>query len=215
MSCVQTCCADHFYRMIQLSDGSLINCQIYDTLGQEKYTSIIESYYRKADAALLVYDISNKKSFEKIKNYYIEAINENCKKDIPIILLGNKADLENEREISKEEGMLLAKQENYEFDECSCLKNINVASAFETLLERWNFERHKEKQKDLAFRKSAKIKKKKFQRSVTEYNLEIEDDIEYNTEGSRYNSMAVNSEKKGNIKLKINGQKKRKKKCCK
>ena len=115
--------------MIQLSDGSLINCQIYDTLGQEKYTSIIESYYRKADAALLVYDISNKKSFEKIKNYYIEAINENCKKDIPIILLGNKADLENEREISKEEGMLLAKQEDYEFDECSCLKNINVASA--------------------------------------------------------------------------------------
>ena len=89
-------------------------------------------------------DISNKKSFEKIKNYYIEAINENCKKDIPIILLGNKADLENEREISKEEGMLLAKQEDYEFDECSCLKNINVASAFETLLERWNFERHKE-----------------------------------------------------------------------
>ena len=203
--------------MIQLSDGSLINCQIYDTLGQEKYTSIIESYYRKADAALLVYDISNKKSFEKIKNYYIEAINENCKKDIPIILLGNKADLDNEREISKEEGMLLAKQENYEFDECSCLKNINVASAFETLLERWNFERHKEKEKetDLTFRKSAKIKKKKFQRNMTEYNLEIEDDIENNKERSRYNSMVFNLEKSGNIKLKNNGQRKRKKKCCK
>ena len=203
--------------MIQLSDGSLINCQIYDTAGQERYTAIIESYYKKADAALLVYDISNKDSFDIIKNYYIEAINENCKKDIPIILLGNKADLENEREISKEEGMLLAKQEDYEFDECSCLKNINVASAFETLLERWNFERHKEKEKetDLTFRKSAKIKKKKFQRNMTEYNLEIEDDIENNKERSRYNSMVFNLEKSGNIKLKNNGQKKKKKICCK
>ena len=68
---------DHFYRIFQLSDGSIINCQIYDTAGQEQYFSITKSYFKKADAALLVYDISNKDSFEKIKNDYVKAIKEN------------------------------------------------------------------------------------------------------------------------------------------
>ena len=51
---------------------------IYDTAGQERFNSINESYYQKADAILLVYDISNRKSFEQIKNYYCPKIEENC-----------------------------------------------------------------------------------------------------------------------------------------
>ena len=55
--------------------------------------------------------------------------------------------------------MALAKQEDYEFEECSCYKNLNVASAFETLLERWNFERHqvKEKEKEKEKRKESPL----------------------------------------------------------
>ena len=70
---------------------------IYDTAGQERFNAINESYYQKADAILLVYDISDRKSFEQIKNYYCPKIEELCKKNIPIILLGNKTDKENER----------------------------------------------------------------------------------------------------------------------
>ena len=53
-----------------MSDGSVINCLVYDTCGQERYNAINESYFKKADAALLVYDITERKSFDIVKNYY-------------------------------------------------------------------------------------------------------------------------------------------------
>ena len=87
---------------------------------------------------MLVYDISKRESFENIKKYYIPQIKEKCKKDIVILLLGNKADKENEREVSIDEGINLASQEKYEFKETSCLQNMYVADAFEYLVERWN-----------------------------------------------------------------------------
>ena len=118
----------------------MVNCFLYDTCGQEKYKAINESYYKKAEAVLLVYDISQKDSFQEIKDYYCPKIKDFFKKNIPIILLGNKADLEDKREVKNEEGMKLALQEKYKFKETSCLKNENVADAFEALIEMWNIE---------------------------------------------------------------------------
>ena len=118
---------------------------IYDTAGQERFNAINESYYQKADAILLVYDISNRKSFEQIRNYYCPKIEENCKKNIPIILLGNKTDKENEREVSIEEGAELAVEHKFKFKETSCVKNENVADAFEALIEMWNVEYRKKR----------------------------------------------------------------------
>ena len=92
---------------------------------------------------MLVYDISNRNSFEIIKEYYCPKIKELCKKNIPIILLGNKADLEDKREVTIEEGAGLALEGNFKFKETSCQKNENVADAFEALIELWNFENHK------------------------------------------------------------------------
>jgi len=143
MSTIGTMGIDFFAKSFQLSDGSVVNCLIYDTAGQERYNSINESYYQKADAILLVYDISKRKSFDQIKNYYCPKIEENCKKNIPIILLGNKADKENERQVSIGEGAELALEHKFKFKETSCIKNINVADAFEALIEMWNVEYHK------------------------------------------------------------------------
>ena len=128
-----------------MSDGSVINCLVYDTCGQERYNAINESYFKKADAALLVYDITERKSFDIVKNYYCIKIKEYCKKNIPIILLGNKADKEDKRKVQTEEGIQLALQEKYKFKETSCLKNENVADAFEALIELWNIEVLKKK----------------------------------------------------------------------
>ena len=130
-------------KTFQLSDGSVVHCFIYDTCGQERYNSINETYYRKADAALLVYDISEKKSFDVIRDYYCPKIKQFCKKDIPILLLGNKIDREQFRQIKTEEGIELASKEKYRFKETSCLKNENVADAFEALVEMWNIENQK------------------------------------------------------------------------
>ena len=134
---------DFFPKTFQLSDGSIINCLIYDTAGQERYKAITETYYKRADAVLLVYDISDQKSFKEIKDYYCPNIKEFCKKNIPIILLGNKADMENKRQVPIEDGVKLAVNENFKFKETSCLKNENVAGAFEALVEMWNFEYQK------------------------------------------------------------------------
>ena len=89
---------------------------------------------------MLVYDISEQKSFDKIRDYYCDKIDELCKEDIPVILLGNKTDLNNQRKIKEEDGIELAKDNNYKFKETSCLKNENVAGAFESLIEMWNVE---------------------------------------------------------------------------
>ena len=144
------CGGDKYITAFQLYDGTILNCMIMDTAGQERFDALNLTYYKKADAVLLVYDISNKSSFDKIKSFYVEKIRDNCNKDIPIVLLGNKTDLddENKRQVSYEEGIALALKENYEFHESSCKRNKNVAGAFEALIERWNFENHR-KQKNL------------------------------------------------------------------
>jgi small GTP-binding protein len=156
------CGGDRYVRSFQLSDGTFINCMILDTAGQERFDSLNLTYYKKADAVLLVYDISQKSSFEKIKKYYVEQIKENCNEDIPVLLLGNKIDKIDERQVSYEEGIDLALKENYEFKESTCLKNKNVAGAFEDLLERWNFQNHKMDKKNMPRKNSGdNIKKKK------------------------------------------------------
>ncbi len=136
---------DFFIKTFQLSDGSVVNCLIYDTGGQEKFKSINSQYYRKANAILLLYDITKKDSFDEINNYYSKEIRERCNKNIPVVLIGNKLDLENEREVSQEEAIILAKQENYVFRETSCKTNQNVANAFEALIELWNNEERKKR----------------------------------------------------------------------
>ena len=131
-----------------------------DTAGQERFKSINTSYYRKADCCLLVYDISDKYSFDQLKDYFIETIKEKCKKNIQIILLGNKTDLEDKRQVSSEEGANLALVNNYIFLETSCLKNKNVADAFETLIEITNREAKKAKNVDNLNSMSFSIDKK-------------------------------------------------------
>ena len=116
---------------------------IYDTNGQEKFNAINKSYYKNADAILLVYDISKRLSFNKIKDYYCNEIKEIFGDNIPIILLGNKTDLVDQRQVSQEEGVALAVSHNYKFQETSALKNENVTDAFEALIELWNFEYQK------------------------------------------------------------------------
>jgi small GTP-binding protein len=123
-----------------------------DTGGEERFRSITTNYYRNADCCLLVYDITDKNSFEEIKNFFNEKVKEKCKENIPIILLGNKTDLENQRQVQPEDGANFCIENGYIFMETSCLKNRNVADAFETLIELAN--------RDALTRKSTQKKEK-------------------------------------------------------
>ena len=96
----------------------------YDTAGQERYSSISSKYIKSANGVILVYDITNQKSFSKIQEWSnnLEKNNNNY----IAVLVGNKIDLESKREVSKNEGLTLTNQLNIEFFETSCLTNENV-----------------------------------------------------------------------------------------
>ena len=107
-----------------------------DTGGIEKYKPINNSYYKKADCFLLVYDITERQSFNDCTNFFLSKIEENCNgKTFKILLLGNKMDLKDKRQISPEKGSLFALENNAIFMESSCETNDNVFKAFQTLIE--------------------------------------------------------------------------------
>ena len=117
-------------------------------------------YYREVDCIVLVYDITNKYTFDDCNNYYTQKIKELCKEDINVILIVNKSDKEEERVISFEEGQNFANNNNYFFMETSCLKNENVYEVFEKIIV-CTSKKVKENKKKIKFKK---IKKKlKFQ----------------------------------------------------
>ena len=91
---------------IQVNDRN-VRVQIWDTAGQEAFRSITRSYYKSSTCAFIVYDITNKKSFQNVGNWLKEC-REMCYKDILICLVGNKIDLEDQRNVSKEEGQKFA-----------------------------------------------------------------------------------------------------------
>ena len=125
---------DYYSETFQLPDSSCVNCEIMDTGGQEIYNAQNRLYYKRADCCLLVYDITRRNTFEAIENFYIQEIKDNCNENIKVILLGNKTDLKDEREISIKEGTDLATKNNFYFMETSCEQNFNVNDAFETII---------------------------------------------------------------------------------
>ena len=119
-------------KMIKKDDYN-IKLQIWDTSGQERFHSITKSIYRNTNGVLFVYDITNKKTFNSIKNWIKDT--ENCDKDIKGVILGNKIDLEEEREVEKESLEELGNKRKIPFLECSAKENINVNEAFNLLID--------------------------------------------------------------------------------
>ena len=107
--------------------------QIWDTAGQDRYKAITSAYYRSASAAILVYDISKRSSFENLQNW-IKEIRENTSESISIMLLGNKIDLESSRAITKIEGEEYARKNQFLFMEVSALSGENIIQAFNSVV---------------------------------------------------------------------------------
>jgi len=111
--------------------GKDIRLQIFDTSGQEKFRTITSSYYRGAAGSLLVYDMTNKASFDALTGWF-EDINRYLP-DVPRIVVANKLDLEKNRVISTAQGEELAKKANAPFFETSAKVGDNVDEVFYTL----------------------------------------------------------------------------------
>mmetsp|Transcript_1364 Transcript_1364/g.2476 ORF Transcript_1364/g.2476 Transcript_1364/m.2476 type:complete len:254 (+) Transcript_1364:1243-2004(+) len=110
-------------------DGKRIKLQIWDTAGQERFRTITTSYFRGAQGILLVYDVTDRRSFESIRNW-VSQIQQHADVHVNKILVGNKCDMLDEKVVSTEEGQKLAKEFGIDFFECSAKNNINVEQAF-------------------------------------------------------------------------------------
>ena len=115
-------------KMIELN-GKVVKIQIWDTAGQEAFQAITRTYYKGAIGALLVYDITRKETFTHVTKW-LEEVKSNSSKQITIILIGNKKDLEDKRQVSYEEGEALAKENGLMFLETSAKTAYNVVEAF-------------------------------------------------------------------------------------
>lgn len=113
-------------------DGKRVKLQIWDTAGQERFHTITTSYYRGANGIMLVYDITNPKSFDNITKW-IKNITDFASDDVERILLANKCDMEEKRMISTARGQEIATQNNIKFYETSAKNDQNISEAFITL----------------------------------------------------------------------------------
>eukprot|EP00340_Litonotus_pictus_P005264 CAMPEP_0170525704 /NCGR_PEP_ID=MMETSP0209-20121228/11148_1 /TAXON_ID=665100 ORGANISM="Litonotus pictus, Strain P1" /NCGR_SAMPLE_ID=MMETSP0209 /ASSEMBLY_ACC=CAM_ASM_000301 /LENGTH=186 /DNA_ID=CAMNT_0010815089 /DNA_START=78 /DNA_END=638 /DNA_ORIENTATION=+ len=110
-------------------DNKLVKIQIWDTAGQEAFQAITRTYYKGAVGALLVYDITRKETFLHVAKW-LEEVRNNSSRQIVIILIGNKKDLETKRQVSYEEGESLARENGLMFLEVSAKTAHNVEEAF-------------------------------------------------------------------------------------
>ena len=113
---------------IELED-KIYRIQIWDTAGQELFRSITRSYYKNCVCSCVVYDITNKNSFENIKSW-IEDCKKNSPKTVFLVLIGNKIDLEESREVTYEEGKACAKKYGMLFFETSAKTGKNIKEVF-------------------------------------------------------------------------------------
>ena len=108
--------------------------QIWDTASNEGFRPITKNYYSGANGIILMYDITNRKTFDEMKKF-LNDIKQNSKNNQCIILVGSKLDLEYERTITYQEGEEFAKKYNMKFIEISSKNCINVDETFNLLIE--------------------------------------------------------------------------------
>ncbi|XP_004780402.1 ras-related protein Rab-13 isoform X2 [Mustela nigripes] len=113
-------------------EGKKIKLQVWDTAGQERFKTITTAYYRGAMGIILVYDITDEKSFENIQNW-MKSIKENASAGVERLLLGNKCDMEAKRKVQKERAVKLAREHGIRFFETSAKSSTNVDEAFSSL----------------------------------------------------------------------------------
>ncbi|KAI1853956.1 hypothetical protein JX265_003721 [Neoarthrinium moseri] len=118
------------YRKQCMIDDEVALLDVLDTAGQEEYSAMREQYMRTGEGFLLVYSITSRQSFDEITTFQQQILRVKDKDYFPMVVVGNKCDLENEREVTRQEGEALAKSFGCKFIETSAKSRINVDKAF-------------------------------------------------------------------------------------
>ena len=116
--------------------GKILKFEIWDTAGQEKYRSLTTMFYKDANAAVMVYDVTRKESFDEIKNYWSNQIKENSPENIILVIAGNKSDLIEQETVDEEEARNFAKELNAIFISTSAKSSEGINSLFEEIAKK-------------------------------------------------------------------------------
>jgi len=130
-SFISTIGVDFRFRTVTI-DEKIVKLQIWDTAGQERFRTITSAYYRGADGIIMVYDVTSSESFDHVEEWLSEVdryANENTSK----LLIGNKADLIEEKQVTKETAQAFADKLSIPFLETSAKTATNVDTAFLTM----------------------------------------------------------------------------------
>lgn len=127
-----TTCGADFYTYQCPIDSDYVKLQIWDTAGQERFRSISKSYFRNAVGAILVYDITSMSSFDQLTDW-LNDLQSLCVPNAYILLVGNKADLESQRQVGAQQIKEFAERHKLETIETSALNGKNVKEAFTRL----------------------------------------------------------------------------------
>ena len=126
---------DFHAKMIKVN-GNQIKMQLWDTAGQDRFRAIVKAYYRNAVGGLLVFDITNRESFQSLDEWYEEVMKIAYPHKPVFVLIGNKDDQVKQRQVTREEGLRFARSHNMDYMETSAKSGHNVEEAFHILAEK-------------------------------------------------------------------------------
>eukprot|EP01138_Halocafeteria_seosinensis_P010801 gb/GECG01011031.1/.p1 GENE.gb/GECG01011031.1/~~gb/GECG01011031.1/.p1 ORF type:complete len:203 (+),score=26.45 gb/GECG01011031.1/:1-609(+) len=133
-SYISTIGVDFKIKTIEVAE-KVVKLQIWDTAGQERFRTITSSYYRGAHGIIIVYDITDRESFDNVKQWFNEIERYACA-NVNKLLVGNKCDLESKRQVDFEEAQAFADEHGIPFLETSAKDATNVEKSFVTMAEK-------------------------------------------------------------------------------
>lgn len=125
-------------KSIKCNNNKTLNLEIWDTAGQERYRCVTKMFYKEADVAILVYDITSKSSFEELKNYWVEQVLEASPKNIMLVIVANKSDLIDNEQVDEEEARNYAKKVKADFFVISAKENNSVNELFKSIAKKYS-----------------------------------------------------------------------------
>jgi len=132
---ISTIGLDYRLKSMVLKNGKNIKLQIWDTAGQDRFRAITKNYYKGANGIILIYDVTNPKTYDNVKNW-VTQIREEASPNVVVYLCGNKIDMKEERQVKEEDGKIMAEEFGFPFNETSARDGININETFEDLVER-------------------------------------------------------------------------------